>query len=217
MRLRISRSLLALPLLLHQHAAQDCFFPDGSVAPDSSSCSTTSTGQCCPLNWQCLSNGLCWLETESFFGRYSCTDQAWQSASCPQICTHNLTAGGNEAVRQCPDGRYCCDGDRSFDCCDTANANYFALPPGSAYASVTAVASPTTASSLAASSVTSSGQSSYLAVLAEAVAESSQVFHQHHPPPQPQRPQDLLIRSFPPRPSPSPPQTLLVTRSPSSP
>ena len=108
-----------------------CYYPNGSPSKENDiPCNTSGDGPCCPDQWQCESNGLCFLENEGYYGRYTCTDQTWQSSSCPQICTHgifrlmlartemkltedvDLTANGNEAVLECTSGSYCCDSNR---------------------------------------------------------------------------------------------------------
>lgn len=102
---------------------------------------------CCPEHWTCLSNALCYYGAENYLGRYSCTDQDWGS-SCATFCIDDSkcrherilpsvhadvrvtdgSAGGNQAVLQCDDGRYCCDGNRvSFNCCDNGS-DRFDLP-----------------------------------------------------------------------------------------
>ncbi|KAK5699523.1 hypothetical protein LTR97_005651 [Elasticomyces elasticus] len=93
-----------------------------------------------------MSNGLCYNPGADIFGRYTCTDETWQSSSCPQLCTQGNTASGDEALLQCSDGSWCCDGDRSFDCCSTADTDFFQLPQGTSYASITSVPSPTSVS-----------------------------------------------------------------------
>ncbi len=88
-------SKLVLPagsLLLHFSFlvyGQECFYPNGDPAiSDDHPCSLDGHSTCCPLNWQCLSNGLCYLEKEGYLGRYTCTDQTWESDKCPQICLY---------------------------------------------------------------------------------------------------------------------------------
>ena len=127
-----------------------CYYPDGSPSKENDiPCNTSGYGPCCPDQWQCESNGLCYLENEGYYGRYTCTDQTWQSSSCPQICTHgifhlmlartemkltedvDLTADGNEAVLECTSGSYCCDSNRpelsgGTACCE-AGAPRFSL------------------------------------------------------------------------------------------
>ncbi|WPG99541.1 Hypothetical protein R9X50_00235800 [Acrodontium crateriforme] len=123
--------------------AQNCYYPNGDLSTEGDAACSSDGGFCCPLNWACLSNGLCYLENEDYYGRYTCTDQSWQSNSCSQICTQGDTASGNEAILQCTDGSWCCDGDRSFNCCSTADTEYFSLPQGSQIAFISSVPSPT--------------------------------------------------------------------------
>ena len=70
--------------------AQSCFYPNGDPSKeDDRPCSSAPGSACCPLNWECLSNGLCYLESAGFYGRYTCTDKTWQSSGCPNLCTHS--------------------------------------------------------------------------------------------------------------------------------
>ena len=125
-----------------------CYYPNGDLSTDGDiPCDTSGYGPCCPLNWECESNGLCYLANEGYYGRYTCTDQTWQSSSCPQICTHgmfrlllaqtemmltegvDLTASGNEAVLECTSGSYCCDSNRpelsgGTACCEASTSRF---------------------------------------------------------------------------------------------
>lgn len=81
-------SILVFSSVAH---AQNCYYPDGSVAAGMASCSTAG-GACCPYQWDCLSNGLCYLESADYLGRYTCTDRTWASSLCPDICTHSQSS-----------------------------------------------------------------------------------------------------------------------------
>ncbi|MCJ1394996.1 hypothetical protein MMC18_007877 [Xylographa bjoerkii] len=132
--------------------AQDCFYPNGDLSTEGDGpCSSEPGSACCPLNWECLSNGLCYNPDPSlqWYGRYTCTDRTWQSSNCPQICTHNGTAGGNEAVLECSSGSYCCDANRpdidnppQLGCCETSES-FFSLPDGNVISSIGNVPSVT--------------------------------------------------------------------------
>ena len=75
---------ILLPHLVH---GQTCYYPNGDISTSDYPCSSDVDGLCCPLNWQCLSNGLCYLDNAQYYGRYTCTDQTWSSPGCPEICT----------------------------------------------------------------------------------------------------------------------------------
>lgn len=79
-------SLLAKSVAETQ-AQQSCYYPNGDLSKDDSPCSSDG-GTCCPLNWECLSNGLCYLESEDYFERHTCTDQSWGD-DCPELCTQS--------------------------------------------------------------------------------------------------------------------------------
>jgi hypothetical protein len=70
-----------------QAQAQTCYYPNGDPSPDDLPCSTKG-GACCPVNWECFSNGLCFLPAEHYYERHSCTDQSWNDPNCPNVCTY---------------------------------------------------------------------------------------------------------------------------------
>lgn len=128
-------------LLPHIVLGQTCYYPNGDPSTTDYPCSSDVEGLCCPLNWQCLSNGLCYLENEQYYGRYTCTDQTWQSPGCPEICTDGNTDSGDQAVLQCSGhgGNWCCDHNRNASnvCCDSTNSNdFFPLAKGISVASI---------------------------------------------------------------------------------
>ena len=84
--------LAAIIYLVFLAAGQNCYYPDGSLSTEGDAACTSEGGACCPLHWECMSNGLCYLESENYYGRYTCTDQTWQSPDCPQLCTQDNTA-----------------------------------------------------------------------------------------------------------------------------
>lgn len=68
--------------------AQNCYYPNGDLATAGDApCSSGSNSNCCPYQWECQSNGLCYLENADIYGRYTCTDESWQSGECTQLCT----------------------------------------------------------------------------------------------------------------------------------
>ncbi|KAL1987143.1 hypothetical protein VTN96DRAFT_4749 [Rasamsonia emersonii] len=129
--------VLSLCSLVFSVQGQTCYYPNGNASTSTDfPCSLEADSPCCPQGWQCLSNGLCYLENENYLGRYTCTDQTWQSSACPQICTYDNTAAGDEAILECSPGEYCCDTNRpdadnppKKGCCDTG-AQRFSLPSG---------------------------------------------------------------------------------------
>ena len=72
-------------------SAQQCYYPNGDVSKTDAPCSSAEGAACCPLNWQCLDNGLCYLDSEKYFGRYTCTDKSWKSSACPGFCTDSTS------------------------------------------------------------------------------------------------------------------------------
>ncbi|KAF2864445.1 hypothetical protein K470DRAFT_261327 [Piedraia hortae CBS 480.64] len=133
MRSIITLVLAAITLV----AGQSCYNPDGSPALDSFPCSSEG-GTCCPLNWVCLSNGMCYYPPDDFYGRYSCTSADW--SGCQTTCTSNLTDVGNQAILKCSDSNdsWCCDHNRdaSKPCCNDHGVSFFSLAPGRAVTTI---------------------------------------------------------------------------------
>ncbi|XTI92722.1 hypothetical protein V2W45_1472234 [Cenococcum geophilum] len=129
----------------------NCYYPNGDLSPSNNDqpCSTQKGASCCPLNWQCLDNGLCYYPPDNYYGRYGCTDQSWKSPYCPSgLCTNGLIAAGDEAIVQCSnkDNKWCCDGDRiHVKCCSNDSLTYFDLPDGNVFATIGSGSTPTTA------------------------------------------------------------------------
>lgn len=150
MRLKLSVILCSFRSLHLLVAAQNCYYPNGDLSTTDAPCSSEEGAACCPLNWQCLDNGLCYLDNQKFFGRYTCTDQSWQSSKCPGYCTTNKTDFGAQAVLQCSNhgGQYCCDHNRDENnvCCDQNDDSlFFALPDGKPTASIATLGAPAAA------------------------------------------------------------------------
>ncbi|CAK1363249.1 unnamed protein product [Cercospora beticola] len=144
MKMRKLLDVAGTLVLLHSFvplvSGQNCYYPNGDVARTDASCSSDG-GACCPLNWECLSNGLCYLENADYYGRYTCTDRSW-GGDCPQYCTSNNTAAGNEAIMWCPDGSWCCDKNRDPNkptCCDWDDKEEIDVPNFSTIASIASI------------------------------------------------------------------------------
>ncbi|KAF7195152.1 hypothetical protein HII31_03358 [Pseudocercospora fuligena] len=153
--------LLWLHFILEPASAQNCYYPNGDVSTTDAACSSSGDSACCPNNWECLSNGICYDPTNEYFNRNTCTDQSWESSDCPQYCTANNTAAGNEALKQCDDGSWCCDGDRiHMDCCTMDDPAVIDVPGWTTVTKITSVPSPTSVASKTSSSSTTSSSSS---------------------------------------------------------
>lgn len=118
-------------------------YPNGNTAPGTEKpCSSEAGSACCPQDWQCLDNGLCYYPPTKLHGRYSCTDKDWNSPGCPSnLCTYNMTAFGGESITQCSNhnNQWCCNADAtSVDCCQEQPEPrpFFNLANGVAYATV---------------------------------------------------------------------------------
>ncbi|KAJ8114759.1 hypothetical protein OPT61_g3443 [Boeremia exigua] len=133
----------AVAVLVQQVVSQTCYYPNGKAAPDTEKpCSSASGSACCPENWQCLDNGLCYYPANKLFGRYSCTDKDWNSPGCASnLCTYNMSVGGGESITQCSNhnNQWCCNADAtSVDCCqeEPEPRPFFKLQDGVAYATI---------------------------------------------------------------------------------
>lgn len=129
--------------LAARSAAQQCYYPNGSAAPDTEKpCSSAQGSACCPESWQCLDNGLCYYPPDNLHGRYSCTDKSWNSPGCPKnLCTYDMKAAGGESITQCSNhnDNWCCNADaQHVNCCQESPSPrpFFALQDGNAYATV---------------------------------------------------------------------------------
>ncbi|KAL1970273.1 hypothetical protein VTN77DRAFT_5433 [Rasamsonia byssochlamydoides] len=187
---RVTNILYLCSLLVSSVQSQACYYPNGNVSTSTDiPCSLEAYSPCCPQGWQCLSNGLCYLENEQYLGRYTCTDPTWQSSACPQICTHDNTAAGDEAILECSPGQYCCDANRpDIDnppqpgCCDTGG-HLFSLPSGTpvpssqsyvfSIASEPGPATSTQSQTTSASSSSTSSSTSSTSTTTQSLASSS--------------------------------------------
>ncbi|KAF9691984.1 hypothetical protein EKO04_009993 [Ascochyta lentis] len=129
--------------LAQQVVAQTCYYPNGNAAPSTEkACSSAAGSACCPENWQCLDNGLCYYPPSGLHGRYSCTDKDWNSPGCASnLCTYNMTVSGGESITQCSNhnNQWCCNADAtSVDCCqeEPEPRPFFNLQDGVAYATI---------------------------------------------------------------------------------
>ncbi|KAF2853413.1 hypothetical protein T440DRAFT_465812 [Plenodomus tracheiphilus IPT5] len=133
----------AIAAVAAQVAGQQCYYRNGKEAPSTEkACSSAEGSACCPDKWECLDNGLCHYPADNLYGRYSCTDQSWNSPGCASnMCTYGGTAGGGESITQCSNHNndWCCNGDAEHvNCCQESPSPrpFFALASGSAYATI---------------------------------------------------------------------------------
>lgn len=133
----------AVAILAKQVAGQTCYYPNGNIASNTEKpCSSASGSACCPENWQCLDNGLCYYPPTGLHGRYSCTDKDWNSPGCASnLCTYNMSAAGGESITQCSNhnNQWCCNADaQHVDCCqeEPEPRPFFNLQNGVAYATI---------------------------------------------------------------------------------
>jgi hypothetical protein len=88
----LSARLLAISLLAGAASSQ-CYYPDGSLAPDQP-CYYGADSHCCDADWLCTSNQLCIRGSlgDYVYARGTCTDQSWNSTACPAFCEDGESA-----------------------------------------------------------------------------------------------------------------------------
>ncbi|KAF2268308.1 hypothetical protein CC78DRAFT_530226 [Lojkania enalia] len=146
--LLICRRIALIAVLVRLSIAQDakCYYPNGEEAPEKP-CSTAEGSMCCPDKWECLDNGLCYYEPDDLHGRYSCTDQSWESLGCPSNLCTDVSGVGGEDIRQCSnhDDQWCCNADNvNVKCCDEwpEPRPFFDLAQGQAFATIGSDSTP---------------------------------------------------------------------------
>ncbi|KAI1341765.1 hypothetical protein F5Y15DRAFT_375208 [Xylariaceae sp. FL0016] len=93
--------------------AQPCYFPNGNLANQHISCQDGGASACCDPQSVCLTNGFCMSFHQPYvLSRGSCTDQSWQSSTCPNQCQNFSKNGGCSIVLFNNSGgsaEYCCN------------------------------------------------------------------------------------------------------------
>lgn len=115
-----------------------CFFPTGAEAPDDQACNATApVSHCCAKGSVCLSNGYCLTAGQSIpyvLSRGTCTDDTFQSLSCPQRCKDVGSYTGAVLVSVTPgENEYCCNGGENNGTCfvpSLGQSNPFTIPEG---------------------------------------------------------------------------------------
>lgn len=125
--------LALLPLAVFAASNSTCFYPNGVSDNQAFPCENGSP-MCCPNDMVCLDNGLCHNPAvDHYFGRYSCTSKDWtKDEGCPRNCMN--TQAGNEAVKQCSNGIWCCNANGSGDCCTQTTRTTFEFGAGEIFA-----------------------------------------------------------------------------------
>lgn len=67
-------------------AGARCYYPSGDLEPNNFPCGDPVPGACCPVDYYCMSNGLCLSNLYMAYQRATCTDQSWTPESCPIMC-----------------------------------------------------------------------------------------------------------------------------------
>ena len=84
MSLRRAIQASILLLVATTTAAQSCYFPDGTLSPDTPCTTSSGHTSCCGSDALCLDNGLCFRR--GILSRGSCTDKDWESDACAGYC-----------------------------------------------------------------------------------------------------------------------------------
>jgi len=69
--------------LVRLACAQECYYPNGNPTLEPDEPCNDGTGNCCPLNWECLNNGLCYLPNQGYLQRTTCMRLAHLSSFQP--------------------------------------------------------------------------------------------------------------------------------------
>ena len=89
--------LLTILFPLAAISLKNCYFPDGTAAPNDVPCNPTwDESACCGSGWDCLDNGTLCIpskddpSTVGDMARGTCTDRDWLSHACPSFCVGML-------------------------------------------------------------------------------------------------------------------------------
>ncbi|KAE8374829.1 hypothetical protein BDV26DRAFT_269226 [Aspergillus bertholletiae] len=143
-----------------------CYFVNGNIASADVPCNTSAEiTTCCNKNDICLSNGLCYLQSQGnhpVMSRGSCTDQNWGGACKSAEPCARWNQGTGYWVVNAVDDQYCCGNvvsisNNSIEC---AVDRAFTVPIGTVMPGVAALANYTKSSSASTSSGSSSSNSS---------------------------------------------------------
>lgn len=81
---------LLIPLLsIGVQSEGNCYYPNGNLEPNDYPCGNLVLNACCPNSSYCMSNGLCVDDISMSYQRHTCTDKAWDSNFCPDMCHHS--------------------------------------------------------------------------------------------------------------------------------
>ncbi|KAM0713308.1 hypothetical protein Q7P35_000760 [Cladosporium inversicolor] len=97
LRQAIQASIL---FLVATTAAQSCYFPDGTLSPDTPCTTSSGHTSCCGSDALCMDDGLCFRR--GILSRGSCTDKNWESDACAGYC-RTESPGGGIAITACSD------------------------------------------------------------------------------------------------------------------
>ncbi|KAF2122578.1 hypothetical protein BDV96DRAFT_626464 [Lophiotrema nucula] len=151
-------------LLFASLASAECYYPDGSLGSGLIPYNTeASVTHCCRESDVPLSNGLCFSSGLNAVVRRGCTDKAWNSTACPNICIAEPFKNGDAVMTPCGAyGTFCCgqDGD-ARSCCESGNGT-FQIAGGepqcnatqTIFSTTTVSATPTATGNLATSTAT---------------------------------------------------------------
>ncbi|KAF7556427.1 hypothetical protein G7Z17_g1409 [Cylindrodendrum hubeiense] len=177
--MRFLPALLAVQFLSAGVTAA-CYYPNGDSASNDTACNPDDTySPCCGDGYACLSDGVCQAtgdeaqsDDATEYVRGSCTDESWESDSCPQFCLTNNESGG-AGLGKCPSSSkdmYYCTGDDDYDCDDGDNIVSFA---GTATAFTTIGVTATTAEETTAEETTTAEEKTTTADETTAAAETT--------------------------------------------
>jgi hypothetical protein len=90
---RGTASIISIAIVgLSSTAMAGCVFPDGvSVNTDYVPCTDSEGSNCCHMNDKCTVNGFCLSVLNGYHYRGGCTDETFESPSCPTQCRDSAT------------------------------------------------------------------------------------------------------------------------------
>jgi hypothetical protein len=97
--------LLVLLLGALRTVATNCYYPDGSLSVAGDGPCSKEGGACCPLHWQCMSNGLCFLENEVRIKRYK-GPTLTETFANPSTVRFDRHGGHDGTCRACARGQF---------------------------------------------------------------------------------------------------------------
>ncbi|KAK1598356.1 uncharacterized protein LY79DRAFT_538953 [Colletotrichum navitas] len=104
---------LATGILVGLASGQQCYWPNGNDASlVACPVANGTAAACCFAGHYCMSNGVCFSNTELSFYRGACTAKDWSTSGCPTYCDKEDVAGAvrgaHAGIAKCTNKQYAC-------------------------------------------------------------------------------------------------------------